>query len=592
MQLIERNSQMEIAEEKHLSGKTLSPGIAIGKVFIVEESIKTSSESPILDVEQEIDRFRQLVNHIADDLSNVYESISQEIDPSEAGIIETQRMFVLDDGFQKKVLKLIAAEFLSAEMAAEKVLKNVAMQLTNAKSDYLKQRADDFFDLAKYFQNKASGKTGLSFHEFNEDTIIKTSELLPSTVLSCRKTRVKGIITDQGAPTSHAAILAKSLGIPVLIGFSDLIVFIRNDQTVILDGYEGDIILEPNSEILSLYKNKLKKLQISFIQTKNIFGKPAVTADGTPVSIFVNIERPDELDTIALHDIDGIGLFRTEFLFMYEQSDFPTLEQQFKWYRETINFMKGKPVTIRILDVGGDKFLPYFAMGNQANPYLGLRGNRVFRYHPELLETQMQAILKAAQGGKVRILYPMVNTLEDIELFKNVLSNINQKYDAEIKVGIMIETPASVFLIRDLIKEVDFVSIGTNDLVQYTLTVDRNNENVMQYYKPTMPIIIKMIEKVVRTAREFDKSYSVCGEVASDPLWVPLLLGLGFRELSIAPNTIYSIKQKIQLLDLRECMELTSRVLAARYESEVSNLLKEFDKYLKAKHYRNGIHNP
>ncbi|NIT53199.1 MAG: phosphoenolpyruvate--protein phosphotransferase, partial [candidate division Zixibacteria bacterium] len=213
----------------------------------------------------------------------------------------------------------------------------------------------------------------------------------------------------------------------------------------------------------------------------DIAGQPAVTADGTTIGIFANIERLEELDILPKNNIDGIGLFRTEFLFMYEQPDFPSMEQQMEWYRKTINFMNGKAVTIRILDIGGDKFLSYFAMGRQDNPYLGLRGgSRVFQYHPELLETQLRAILEAANGSKVRILYPMVNTPEDIELFKNIFSKTMEDYDSELEIGIMIETPASAFIIDDLIKEVDFVSIGTNDLVQYTLTADRNNENVMR----------------------------------------------------------------------------------------------------------------
>ncbi|MHA2284195.1 MAG: phosphoenolpyruvate--protein phosphotransferase [Promethearchaeota archaeon] len=567
---------MELDKEKYLSVKILSPGIAVGKVYLIHENIKTITQSKVDDAEKEINRFRRLVNRIADDLLKMYESISTEIDPSEAKIVETQRMFVLDEGFQKNVLNLIAAEFLSAENAAQKVLNDIAGKLTNAKSNYFKQRADDLFDLAKYFQSKAFEDTRQPFDKFKEDIIIFISELFPSTVLSCRNTRVKGIVVEQGAPASHAAILAKSFGIPALARFADLTDNIHKNQVVILDGFEGKIIAEPDAETISTYEQKLRDLQVISNRKKSIESQPAVTADGTPIGIFVNIERLEELDILPLNNIERIGLFRTESLFMYEQPDFPPMSQQIEWYRKTINFMSGKPVTIRILDIGGDKFLPYFAMGRQDNPYLGLRGNRVFQYHPELLETQLQAILKAANGGKVRILYPMVNTLEDIEFFKNVFSKFKEEYDLDLEIGIMIETPASVFLIRELIREVDFVSIGTNDLVQYTLTVDRNNENVIQHYKPTMLVIIKMMEKVIQTANEFNKAVSVCGEIASDPIWIPLLIGLGIQELSIAPNTLYSIKNKILSLNLNECNKLASQVLEKRYEREVENLLKSF----------------
>lgn len=567
---------MKTSREKHFSGKILSPGIAVGKLYAVQESIKIPPQNRVVDAGKEIERFRKLVNRIADDLLKLYESIAQEIDPAEAEIVETQRMLVLDEGFQKKVLNLISAEFFSAEIAAQKVLRNVANQLGNTKNEFFRQRVDDLYDLAKYFLNKEIEKNNLPYTKFKEDTIITVSELFPSTVLSCRNTRVKGILADQGAPTSHAAILSKSLGIPVLLGFTDLTESIRKNQFVILDGIEGKIIVNPETATVSFYEAKLKKLRTASTLAKNISGQPALTADGTPIDIYVNIERPDELDSLPLNDIDGIGLFRTEFLFMFGRTDFPSREQQIEWYRRTISFMQGKPVTIRILDIGGDKFLPYFGMGRQDNPYLGLRGNRVFRFHPELLETQLQAINEAADGRKVRILYPMVNTMEDIDLFKNILSKVSGKRVPDMEIGIMVETPASVFLIRELIREVDFVSIGTNDLVQYTLTVDRNNENVMQHYQPTMPIIIRMLDQVIQTAKEFGKGVSLCGEIASDPLWVPLLIGLGIREFSIAPNAIYPIKQKIRSLNMDGCRALTSRVLKAQYAREVENLLRNF----------------
>lgn len=532
--------------EKYLPATFISPGIASGKIHIVNEHISPpGKDNRIIDVEKEIDRFRNLVNGIADDLSTIYETISQEINPSDAEIVETHRLFILDQEFQENVLNLIAAEFLSAENAAKRALQKIADRLIKSKNDYLKQRADDLFDLIIYFQNKALEKTGLPFREFKENTIIVVSELFPSTVLNCKKTHVKGIIVEQAAPTSHAVILSKSFGIPVMVGFSGIAEFLEEDRMVILDSVAGNIILQPNAKTLLDYQKRAKDYAYSLSVSQGLSGQPTATIDGIPIGLYANIERLDELETLPLKDIDGIGLFRTEFLFMFERSNFPPLEQQIEWYRRTIEFMRSKPVTIRILDIGGDKFLPYFSMGKQENPYLGLRAHRVFRYHPELLEIQLQAIFETAKNGKVKILYPMVNTLEDLELFKKILANIRKKYDTNLETGIMIETPASVFLIEELLKEVDFVSIGTNDLVQYTLTVDRNNPNVLQHYKSTNPIIIKMLQKVIQAAGKAGKNVTVCGEIASDPMWIPLLIGLGIRELSIAPNTIYPIKQKI-----------------------------------------------
>ncbi len=561
--------------ETILKARIISPGIAIGRTFLVTEPSSVSSERKNIDVETELQRFDNQVDHIASELSELFLHISKEIDVKDAEIFQTHQMLLADEGFKKKVIDLISEEFLPAETAVERVLHNFARHLTNSPNEFMRERANDFIDLAKYFKNQSLEQSGTPQTEIDKDTILIFGELFPSLVLMCKRLETKGILVESAAPTSHAAILARSFGIPVLVGPPDLLNAINDGTHIIIDAYESRITVNPNHQTLERYNSRLKTLQQISKDYVKIKKLPARTVDGTRISLGVNIERLDELRLFSPADIDNVGLFRTEFLFMFDQTNFPSFEQQAMWYEKVVKFMDGKPVTFRVLDVGGDKFLPYFSMGKQNNPYLGLRGHRVFRYHPEILETQLQAILQAAKFGPVKILYPMINNLEEIDYLNGILKRIKSK-DANYEVGIMIETPASVFMINDLINYVDFVSIGTNDLVQYTLTVDRNNENVMSFYQPFQPVLLRMLKQIVQSADSMGKPVSICGEIASDPRWTPLLLGLGIRSLSMAPLLIPPIKKQILSLQMEKCRELAEKALATTYEIDVQRFIDRF----------------
>jgi len=562
-------------KETILKAHIISPGIAIGKTFLVTEPSTVVDEKHEINVETELQRFDKQVNHIASELSELFLRITKEVDVKDAEIIQTHQMILADEGFKEKVINLISEEFIPVEAAVERVMNNFSQRLATSSNEYMRERAIDFIDLAKYFKSQSIEKLGIPEEKIDKDTILIVGELFPSIVLACKRLATKGILVESAAPTSHAAILARSFGIPVLVGPPDVSRLISNGTQIIIDAYKGSITLNPKSQTLNRYKERLKAVRQTSQDHKRIKKLPAKTVDGTKISVGVNIERLDELHLFSPADIDELGLFRTEFLFMFDQTNFPSLEQQVRWYEKIVKHMNGKPVTFRVLDVGGDKFLPYFSMGKQSNPYLGLRAHRVFQYHPEILETQLRAILQAAQFGPVRILYPMINNLEEIEYLDGILSRVETK-GAEFKVGIMVETPASVFMIRELIQHVDFVSIGTNDLVQYTLTVDRNNENVMPFYQPFHPLILRMLKQVVDAAANNDKPVSLCGEIASDPRWTPLLLGLGFRSLSMAPLLIPPIKKQILSLDIETCRALAEKTLATNYVSDVEQYINEF----------------
>lgn len=555
--------------------RVLSPGIAIGKAFLVNEPKPVVVEQREIDVETELQRFGKQVDHIAGELSQLFLRISEEIDGKDAEIIQAQQMILTDKSFKKKVINLISEEFISVELAVERVMQGLARQIEASANEYMRKRANDFIDLARYFKNRSIEKLGIPETKIDKETILVVGELFPSIVFTCKRCWATGILAESGAPTSHAAILARSFGIPVLISTSPVTEMIQNGDKIVLDAYARVMTLHPELHTVNHYKKRIQydlRLTQGYKRIKNI---PAKTKDSTKIGLGVNIGRLDELHLFSPVEIDELGLFRTEFLFMFDQVNFPTFEQQVQWYDKVVKFMDGKPVTFRVLDVGGDKFLPYFSMGNQSNPYLGLRAHRVFRYHPEILETQLRAILHAAKSGPVKILYPMINNLEEIDYLNGILSRIKVK-DSGSEVGIMVETPASVLMIREILEKVDFISIGTNDLVQYALSVDRNNENVMPFYQPFHPVILRMIKEVVNAAEHFGKPVSICGEIASDPRWTPLLLGMGVRTLSMAPLLVPPIKKQILSLNLQQCRNLAEKVLSSNYIKDVERYLDEF----------------
>lgn len=557
------------------SMRVLSPGIAIGSAFFMLENQPEAGENRPVDVEGELQRFDRQVAHVAGVLSELSLHISKEIDARDAQILQAQQMMITDESLKNKVIRLITEERTTMEAAVERVMHRFARRMESAADEYLRQRAADFIDLASYF--KKGGLECLIRPEagIDDESILLVGELCPSIVLTCHRCGGAGILAESGAPISHAAILARSFGIPVLVGSFPVDDPLQNGESIILDAQTRCVIRRPAPSTLAQYQKQVE-YQLSLTKSRpQIRNLPAKTKDGVPVDIGVNIGGMDELHLFSPDEIDEVGLFRTEFLFMFDRADFPDFDQQVRWYQDVIRFMHGKPVTFRVLDVGGDKFLPYFSMGTQSNPYLGLRAHRVFRYHPEILETQLRAILQAAAAGPVKILYPMINSLEDIDYLNGILSPLKTTH-AAIQVGIMVETPAAVVMIEEILEKVDFVSIGTNDLVQYALTVDRSNENVMSFYQPLHPVILRMIKTVVNAAAECGKPVSICGEVASDPRWTPLLLGMGVRTLSMAPLLVPSIKNRIRTLHLDACRELVDKVLSAKYIEAVERCIDDF----------------
>ena len=560
--------------EYRIRARILSPGLALGKAFVVNKSFAAAEKRRETDVETELKRFEDQVRHIARELSDLFQRISRDIRSKDAEILQAQQMILEDDGFKEKVVRLISEEFLPVEEAVEQVMENFSQRLAASPSEYMRERAKDFLDIASYFKSQSIERRGIFHGKIGKESILIVDELFLSAVLACKQFGAIGIVSKNGTPTSHAAILARAFGLPVLVAPSAELEKLPQDSPLLLDGYSGQIVLHPGPETKRRFWAQLQDNRKRAQMEEQMARGPAQTEDGVRISVGINIERLDELDLFSPRHVDEIGLFRTEFLFMFDQKNFPDFEQQAAWYRTVVEHMEGKPVTFRILDVGGDKFLPYFSMGKQNNPYLGLRAHRVFRYHPEILETQLRAILEAAKAGPVRILYPMIHNLEEIDYLNEILHRLPS--GDRLQVGIMVETPASVFMIRELLQQVDFISIGTNDLVQYALTVDRNNENVMAFYHPFHPLILRMLHRVVVEAERAGKPVSICGEIASDPRWTPLLLGLGLRSLSMTSAAVARIRRQISLLNTSNCQILARKALQANYERDVQRVIDEF----------------
>ncbi len=555
--------------------RVISPGIAIGNAFKIRGPDLCQNIRTEFNLETELKRFTGNVEQIVAELSDLRENITTEIDARDAEILKTHQMILTDKSFHQKVIRIISEELVTVEVAVDRIMQKIAAQMLTSKNEYFRARAEDFTDMAKYFRNLSVEKSVLSQDVINGNTILISSELLPSTVLSGKKQSVAGIVAENGTPASHAAILARAFGIPVLVTYTDLSDVPETGNPLILDGFSGELIIHPDSHTILTYRQRIKENRRTHQLDPRVKNRPAETIDGTRVILGVNIERLDELPLIDLSQVDEIGLFRTEFLFMFDQNDFPGFDRQLVWYRKTMRYMEGKSVIFRILDVGGDKFLPYFSMGAQDNPYLGLRAHRVFRYHPEIFKTQLLAILTAAEGNPVKILYPMINDLEELDFLNQILETVDSG-SGNIQVGTMIETPAAVFQIDKLMQHVDFVSIGTNDLVQYALIVDRNNQNVLDYYQPFSPVILQMIQKIVEAGDKFGKPVSICGEIASDPCWTPLLLGLGIHSLSMSPLLLPAVKKQIQSLTMKNCRELARKVLQADFVADVLGEMETF----------------
>lgn len=536
------------------TGKAVLNKSAIGRVWLYRKNRLYIEKQSVSDTAQEIVRFEKAQKQAADSLNSLYKKALKEIGEEEAAIFEAHLMMMEDDDFAGEIKNLISAEGVNAEYAVSQVSCQLQHEFEDMEGEYMRARALDIRDISERLISALGG--GDWEIDFPEDQRIVISEdLAPSETLRMDKNKILGFIIKNGSLNSHTAILARTMGVPALMGVE--ISEDWNGRLAVIDGEKGLVCIDPDPEQAAVIRRQISREEEEEIRLNEYRGKETVTRDGKKIRLYANIAGEGDLDSACKSDAGGIGLFRSEFLYL-QRSDYPTEEEQFLTYKNVLERMGNQEVIIRTMDIGADKKIPYFRLPEEENPALGLRGIRICLERREIFKTQMKALLRAAPYGSLSVMYPMITSVREIreireivEEVKRELSQQKQSY-GEIKQGIMIETPAAVMISDELAREVDFFSIGTNDLTQYTLAVDRRNDKLDRFYDPYHPAVFKMIKIVCDNAHQNRIWAGICGELASDPVATDRLIAAGIDELSVAPSAVLAIRKKITSVSLAE----------------------------------------
>lgn len=559
-------------------GIAASDGVAMGKVYLFEKiNLEISKHTIEKDkVEEEIEKVQKAINDYVYELENREVSSQAAKEVRDAHIELASDPALIDTTSDK-----IRGELINSEYALDSTIKEMVMVFEMMDDAYLKERAADYRDLGENVMYKLKGVKPNTLQVLDDDYIIVSEELTPTDTSTMDKDHVLGLAMDLGGKTSHSSIIAQTLGIPAIVGMKDITSKLKNDQFIILDAIEGTIIVDPDEETVNAYKKKFEIIKEDKAIAEKYKFAEAKTTDGKELEVVCNIGGLEDLKTGLKHGARGVGLFRTEFLYM-ESDEFPSEEKQFEVYKEAAEKLEGMPLIIRTLDIGGDKGLSYFEFPKEENPFLGWRALRVQFDKVDIMRDQLRAILRSSAYGNVKILLPMVISVaeikkvqEYIETYKQELKLEGKKYDEDIQVGIMVETPASVFMARDLIKYCDFFSIGTNDLTQYILASDRGNEKISHLYDYFNPAVLRAIKQVIDASHEEGKWTGMCGSMSSDSLATYLLLGMGLDEFSVVSAKIGKLKSIINNTNLAEAEKFVQKVLSLDNINEIRALLKD-----------------
>lgn len=563
-------------------GIAVSPGIAIARPLVIDSEDYRIPRRSIMPSEKpaEVRRVRQAFKSATDELTGLEQA--QHIQEGQIkDIFAVHLRFLRDRSLRKKITDMISTELLTAEYAVSTVLRDIADHFTKVTDTYISERAADIYDIEKRLLKHLLGKKREDVDHLNKEVVIVAHELSPTQTAGFDKEFIKGFATEAGGRTSHTAIVARALGIPAVVAIGDLTSSIRPGQTVIIDGNKGVVVIEPDEATIKQYEQLRRDFVLLEHKLDGIRKLDAVTRDGVHIDLFGNIEFPDEAKLILEKGGKGIGLYRTEFLYLYSGTE-PTEDDHYQAYVEVIKTMKGLPVVIRTLDLGADKYTQSKRFVKETNPYLGLRSIRFCLQNIMMFKTQLRAILRASVLGDVRVMFPLITNLQELRQAKMILRDVMEdlaedgiKYNPNIPIGIMIETPSAALTSAILARDSDFFSIGTNDLVQYTLAVDRGNELVSTMYSAGDPAVLMLMKNVILDAHKAKVSLSVCGEMASEPEFVMLLLGMGVRNMSIAPSMIPEIKQVIRSVTVESCNSIARKVLTMDSRRQVTNYLRD-----------------
>ena len=563
-------------------GIAVSPGIAIAKPMVIDSREYHIPRRSIMISQRgaEILRVRKAFAEAIQELNNL-ESIKRIEQSGIRDIFVVHMRFLRDKTFRKRITDFINKELVTAEYAVSMILQEIASHFAGIDDPYISERAADIYDIEKRLIKHLLGRVEDTVGHLREDVVVLSHDLTPTQTASFNKTFVKGFATEKGGRTSHAAIVARSLGIPAVVALGDMPKEIAPDDIIIIDGNRGVMIVDPDQDTLQQYKQYAQQVTKFASELNELRDLPAHTRDGVRIELLGNIEFPNEALAVLERGGDGIGLYRTEFLYLYSGKE-PTEEDHYHAYAEAIRTMKDKPVVIRTMDLGADKVPEASYHPNETNPALGLRSIRYCLQDLGLFKTQLRAILRASVLGDVRVMFPLITNLQELRQAKMILRDVMEDldddgipYSPDLKVGIMIETPSSALTAGLLAQDSDFFSIGTNDLIQYTLAVDRANEHVSTLFSPAEPAVLRLIRGVIQDAYKAKIGLSVCGEVASDPEFIMLLLGMGVRTLSMAVPMIPEIKKIIRSVSIEECGDLARKVATLDSSRQIKNVLRD-----------------
>lgn len=559
-----------------LKGVNASEGIGIGKIMLIEEVSLDYEKKQITDTQAEIDRYRKVFDAYCEKTEKQAENIKNTIGEKEADIILGHLLMLKDPAMSSSIEGNISSG-CCAEDAVAQVCDMFIGVFSMADDELTKQRASDVEDIKNGLITMLLGKEEVDIASAPSGTVLVAKDLTPSMTSCIVKENIVGIVTEVGGKTSHSAILARAMEIPAVLSVPNVMETFENGQEIIVDGSHGEVIENPSDGEIAIYREKTIEYKKEKEELKKFIGKETVTADGVKVELCCNIGKPDDADAVLSKDGEGVGLFRTEFLYM-DSSSIPTEEEQFEAYKKTVLKLGDKPLIIRTLDVGGDKDIPYLGLSKEDNPFMGFRAVRYCLHREDVYKPQLRALLRASAFGNIKIMIPLVTCIDEVREVKAMIENIkaeldsdNIAYNKDVQVGVMVETPAASLIADLLAEEADFFSIGTNDLTGYTMAVDRGNADVAYLYSAFQPAVLRSIKKIIEDGK--DIMVGMCGEAAADPLLIPLLLAFGLDEFSVSATSVLKTRKIISQWTIDEAKEVANKALTLKTESEVVEYL-------------------
>lgn len=558
------------------NGTGASPGIALGKALVIEHSELVIEKRNISNIEEEIQKLENAVKVSKDELTKVKEKALVELGEHEAEIFEAHLLVLEDPELVDSAISKIRDEKVNADYALNEIKEMFVAMFESMDNEYMRERAADIKDVTNRVLRHILGIKVVDLAGLDEEVVLIAHDLTPSDTATMNKSMVLGFLTDIGGRTSHTAIMARTLEIAAVVGLDDITKKVKDGDYIVFNGDTGEVIVNPDEETKAKYASLKEKFEEYRKSLELLKGQESITTDGRHVELAGNIGSPNDVSGLIKNDAEGVGLYRTEFLYMDKEDAFPSEEEQYEAYKAVLEGMNNKPIVIRTLDIGGDKELPYFEMEPEMNPFLGYRAIRLCLDRKDIFKTQLRALYRASVHGKLRIMFPMISSLEELLSAKEVIKEVLAELDAEkiayandVEVGMMIEIPSAAVISDILAKHIDFFSIGTNDLIQYTCAVDRMNQKISHLYNQFNPAVLRLIKMVIDNAHKEGKWVGMCGESAGDQRMIPILLGFGLDEFSMSPISILPARKLINSLSYAEMQKFGDEVLAMGTAKEI-----------------------